>query len=90
MELFREHTTDVWYDRTEAELLGPEARCGKCGGGEFRKETDILDVWFDSGSSHLAVLNETYGLPWPCDIYVEGPRSVPRAGSRARCWWAWG
>jgi isoleucyl-tRNA synthetase len=71
--LFREHTTDIWYEKTEAELLGPGARCGKCGGGAFLKATDILDVWFDSGSSHLGVLNETYGLPWPCDLYVEGP-----------------
>ena len=39
---------------------------------EFAKETDILDVWFDSGSSHLAVLNERFGLPWPADVYLEG------------------
>jgi isoleucyl-tRNA synthetase len=73
VDLFRRHTTDVWYDTSEAELLGPEARCGKCGGGGFRKGTDILDVWFDSGSSHLGVLNENFGLPWPCDLYIEGP-----------------
>ena len=73
VELFERHTADVWYDKTEAELLGPEARCAKCGGGAFRKGTDILDVWFDSGSSHLAVLNEARKLPWPCDLYVEGP-----------------
>ncbi len=74
VELFRQQTTDVWYERTEAELLGPDARCTKCGGGTFRKGTDILDVWFDSGSSHLAVLNnDGWGLRWPCDLYVEGP-----------------
>ncbi|RPI11012.1 MAG: isoleucine--tRNA ligase, partial [Acidobacteriales bacterium] len=73
VELFEQRTADVWYDSTEAELLGPEARCHKCGHDSFRKGTDILDVWFDSGSSHLAVLNKTYGLPWPCDLYVEGP-----------------
>jgi isoleucyl-tRNA synthetase len=73
VELFAERTSDVWYDSTEAELLGPEARCHKCGGGKFRKGTDILDVWFDSGSSHLAVLSEAFGLPWPCDLYIEGP-----------------
>jgi isoleucyl-tRNA synthetase len=56
----------------EAELLGPEARCAKCGSQSFRKGSDILDVWFDSGASHLAVLNETYGLPWPSDLYIEG------------------
>jgi isoleucyl-tRNA synthetase len=46
--------------------------CVKCGGGEFRKETDILDVWFESGSSHLAVLTEANALPWPSDLYIEG------------------
>jgi isoleucyl-tRNA synthetase len=70
--LFREHTADVWYERAAAELLGPDVRCGKCGGAEFRKETDILDVWFDSGSSHLAVLTAENDLPWPADLYVEG------------------
>jgi isoleucyl-tRNA synthetase len=73
VKLFESHTADVWYDRTEAELLGPGAHCAKCGGESFRKGTDILDVWFDSGSSHLAVLNEARKLPWPCDLYVEGP-----------------
>ena len=52
--------------------MGPDARCSKCGAAEFRKETDILDVWFDSGSSHLAVLTEKNDLPWPADMYVEG------------------
>jgi len=73
VELFRRHTTDIWFDASEAELLGDGARCTKCGGARFRKGSDILDVWFDSGSSHLGVLNETYGLPWPSDLYVEGP-----------------
>ncbi len=69
---FREHTSDIWYSRTAAELMGPGHVCGKCGGTEFRKETDILDVWFDSGSSHLAVLTPENKLPWPSDIYLEG------------------
>jgi isoleucyl-tRNA synthetase len=69
---FAEHTADIWYERTAAELLPPNYKCSKCGGAEFSKETDILDVWFDSGSSHLAVLNETFGLPWPADVYLEG------------------
>jgi len=73
VNLFARHTADVWYDRPASELAGPEARCARCGGGEFRKESDILDVWFESGSSHLAVLNEAYGLPWPSDLYIEGP-----------------
>ena len=70
--LFREHSADVWYERTAAELLPAGTMCAKCGGAEFSKETDILDVWFDSGSSHLAVLNERFGLPWPADMYLEG------------------
>ena len=70
--LFREHTADVWYERTAAELLPAGTKCPRCGGAEFRKESDILDVWFDSGSSHLAVLNERFGLPWPADVYLEG------------------
>jgi isoleucyl-tRNA synthetase len=70
--LFREHTADIWYEKTAAELLPAGHRCGKCGAGEFSKETDILDVWFDSGSSHLAVLNQRFGLTWPADVYLEG------------------
>ena len=72
VELFRQHTADAWYSRTAAELLPPGMKCPKCGGGEFSKESDILDVWFDSGSSHLAVLNDRFGLTWPADMYMEG------------------
>ena len=70
--LFREHGADVWYERTAAELLPQGTVCAKCGAAEFTKETDILDVWFDSGSSHLAVLNQRFGLTWPADLYMEG------------------
>jgi isoleucyl-tRNA synthetase len=69
---FRQHSADVWYTKSVAELMGSDYVCGKCGGKEFRKETDILDVWFDSGSSHLAVLTPENGLPWPADMYLEG------------------
>jgi isoleucyl-tRNA synthetase len=69
---FRQHTSDIWYSKTAAELMGPGHKCAKCGGTAFRKETDILDVWFDSGSSHLAVLTEKNGLSWPADMYLEG------------------
>ena len=72
VDLFAQFTADVWYDRSAAELMGPGVVCPKCGGTEFRKETDILDVWFESGSSHLAVLTEANGLPWPADLYLEG------------------
>jgi isoleucyl-tRNA synthetase len=70
--LFREHTSDVWYSKTAEELMGPGVKCAKCGATAFRKESDILDVWFDSGSSHLATLTEANGLPWPSDMYMEG------------------
>ncbi|HUO33153.1 MAG TPA: isoleucine--tRNA ligase, partial [Bryobacteraceae bacterium] len=72
VKLFAEHTADAWYDRSATELLPPGYVCAKCGGGEFSKESDILDVWFDSGSSHLAVLTAANDLPWPADIYLEG------------------
>ena len=72
VDLFREHSADIWYEKTAAELLGEGFTCSHCGGTEFEKERDILDVWFDSGSSHLAVLNEANGLPWPSDMYLEG------------------
>ncbi|MCW5978945.1 MAG: isoleucine--tRNA ligase [Bryobacteraceae bacterium] len=72
VKLFEERTADAWYELSAAELAGPEARCRECGGAEFEKEMDILDVWFDSGSSHLAVVNEREGLHWPAELYVEG------------------
>jgi isoleucyl-tRNA synthetase len=72
VQLFAEHTADIWYQRTAAELLPPGVACAKCGGTEFSKESDILDVWFDSGSSHLAVLTPANHLTWPADLYMEG------------------
>ncbi|MEQ1883895.1 MAG: isoleucine--tRNA ligase [Bryobacteraceae bacterium] len=68
----RKETADVWYSKSAAELMGPGVACKKCGGTEFRKENDILDVWFDSGASHLAVLTPENNLPWPSDMYLEG------------------
>src|SRR5579872_587959 len=72
VDQFRHSSVDVWYSQSAAELAGPDAKCGKCGGTSFRKETDILDVWFDSGVSHLAVLTPKNSLPWPADMYLEG------------------
>jgi isoleucyl-tRNA synthetase len=63
---------DEWYARDAAALLPPDTRCPKCGGERFRKETDILDVWFDSGCSHAAVLETRPDLHWPADMYLEG------------------
>lgn len=70
--LFRQHSADIWYERSAEELLPAGTKCSGCGNGTFSKEKDILDVWFDSGSSHLAVLGHSDGLPWPADLYFEG------------------
>jgi len=63
---------DEWYARSVRELLPPGTRCVKCGGESFRKEMDILDVWFDSGCSHAAVLESRPELHWPAELYLEG------------------
>jgi isoleucyl-tRNA synthetase len=62
----------VWYERAASELVPPGFRCPHCGGTAFDKEDDILDVWFDSGVSHAAVLETHPELHWPAEIYVEG------------------
>ena len=71
-DIFAVETADAWYARPEHELLPEGFKCA-CGSADFRKETDILDVWFDSGSSCVAVL-ETRGetLRFPADVYLEG------------------
>jgi len=71
IELFARSGADAWYSPT-ADTLADGARCAACGGVEFRKESDILDVWFESGSSHAAVLGREPNLPWPADLYLEG------------------
>jgi isoleucyl-tRNA synthetase len=63
---------DEWYLRSAADLLPAGTACANCGGRAFRKETDILDVWFDSGCSHAAVLETHPELRWPADMYLEG------------------
>jgi len=72
VSFFQEHGADVWYAKSAAELVGPGVVCPRCGASDFRKEKDILDVWFDSGSSNLAVLTPQNGLPWPSNLYLEG------------------
>ena len=73
-DLFRKDGADSWYRRPAEELVPPGATCPKCGGTSFTKGTDILDVWFESGSSHRAVLDEpSYGLGGsPAFMYLEG------------------
>ncbi len=72
-DIFAKETADAWYARVESELLPEGFACPKCNSSDFAKETDILDVWFDSGSSCVAVL-ETRGdtLRFPADVYLEG------------------
>jgi len=70
--LFREHGSNVWFDREAADLLPQGFVCPKCGKAHFTKETDIMDVWFDSGSTHAAVLDERPYLHFPADLYLEG------------------
>jgi len=72
VELFAREGADSWYMKDAASILPPGTRCAGCRGTTFRKETDIIDVWFESGSSHAAVLGHEPGLPWPADLYLEG------------------
>ena len=69
--IFREKGADAWYELDAADLMPKGTRCA-CGCTEFKKETDIMDVWFDSGSSHAAVLDERDYLKFPADLYLEG------------------
>ncbi|MBY7121905.1 isoleucine--tRNA ligase [Bacillus wiedmannii] len=71
-DLFREHGSNVWFEREAKDLLPEGFTHTGSPNGEFRKETDIMDVWFDSGSSHQAVLEEREDLQRPADLYLEG------------------
>jgi len=69
---FEETGSDIWFEREASELLPPGTTCPKCGHDKFTKETDILDVWFDSGVSHAAVCEHRDYLNSPVDLYLEG------------------
>jgi len=71
-DLFEQEGSDIWYDREARELLPPGTACPSCGKEEFDKEMDILDVWFDSGVSHAAVMEHRPELGSPADMYLEG------------------
>lgn len=71
-ELFGKEGSDAWYIKEADEILPESTSCHKCGNKKFFKETDIMDVWFDSGVTHAAVCNEDNGLAWPADLYLEG------------------
>jgi isoleucyl-tRNA synthetase len=72
IKLVRENGSDIWIEKNEKELLPDNFKCPYCNGENFKKEIDILDVWFDSGVSHIAVLKEENDLKWPSDLYLEG------------------
>jgi isoleucyl-tRNA synthetase len=71
-QMFEAHGADIWFEKDVAELLPENVACRECGNKTFIKETDILDVWFDSGVSHAAVLEKRPYLRWPADLYLEG------------------
>jgi isoleucyl-tRNA synthetase len=73
VELFAKEGADAWYVREVAELVPAGTACPACGSAAgFKKEMDILDVWFESGASQAAVLGIEKDLPWPADLYIEG------------------
>jgi isoleucyl-tRNA synthetase len=70
--VFERYGADAWYERPTEEFVPEGLTCPSCGGTGFEREMNILDVWFDSGSSHEAVLSVRPELTWPADIYLEG------------------
>jgi isoleucyl-tRNA synthetase len=70
--VFEAYGADAWYERPLEEFLPAGLTCPSCGGASFEREMNILDVWFDSGSSHEAVLSVRPDLSWPADLYLEG------------------
>ncbi|MGO9952657.1 MAG: isoleucine--tRNA ligase [Dissulfurispiraceae bacterium] len=72
VKLTEQKGADIWFDMEVKDLLGKGHACSKCGGSSFRKEMDILDVWFDSGVSQAAVLERDDRLSWPAALYLEG------------------
>lgn len=70
-DLFRKEGADAWWTKEADEFISPDVKC-ECGCGKFTKEYDIMDVWFDSGVSHSAVMEQYDCLSWPADLYLEG------------------
>jgi isoleucyl-tRNA synthetase len=70
--VFEQAGAEAWYERPIGDFLPEGFACPSCGGSAFEREKDILDVWFDSGSSHEAVLAVHPELRWPADLYLEG------------------
>ncbi|MDN3515025.1 MAG: isoleucine--tRNA ligase [Candidatus Brocadia sp.] len=69
---FEQEGADTWFYKDVSYFLPPDTKCSQCGGSQFEKEMDIFDVWFESGSSHHAVLHKRAELSYPADLYLEG------------------
>jgi isoleucyl-tRNA synthetase len=72
VNLVQQYSADVWFEREAKDLLPEGTVCPNCGGSKIKKEMNILDVWFDSGVSHAAVLEMREDLRSPADMYLEG------------------
>ena len=72
VELFARSGADAWFTSESDRMVPAGTKCPHCGGGKFEKETDIFDVWLESGASYLALLADEPDYPWPCDLYLEG------------------
>ena len=72
VELFARSGADAWFTPESDTILPATAKCPHCGGTKFEKETDIFDVWLESGASYLALIADEPTYPWPSDLYLEG------------------
>jgi len=72
VELFRKSGADAWFTPEADSVLPAGTKCPHCGGTKFEKETDIFDVWLESGASYLALIDDEPSYPWPSDLYLEG------------------
>jgi isoleucyl-tRNA synthetase len=72
VELFRRSGADAWFTPESDSILPTETKCPHCGSTKFEKETDIFDVWLESGASYLALIDDEPTYPWPSDLYLEG------------------
>ena len=72
VELFARLGADAWFTPEPDAILPAGAKCPHCGGTKFEKETDIFDVWLESGASYLALIGDEPTYPWPSDLYLEG------------------
>jgi isoleucyl-tRNA synthetase len=72
VELFARSGADAWFTSESDTILPAGTKCPHCSGTKFEKETDIFDVWLESGASYLALIADEPSYPWPSDLYLEG------------------